>query len=76
MTGFLGQKFDFTGVDGEWYALISDLPSVHINMRVTAPVPSLPEITYITGLSVLTTGIDGLQHSIVCLLYTSPSPRD
>ena len=65
MTGFLGQKFDFPGVDGEWYALISDLPSVHINMRVTASVPSLPEITYITGLSVLTTGIDGLQHSIV-----------
>lgn len=24
MTGFLGQKFDFTGLDGEWYCLIKD----------------------------------------------------
>lgn len=24
MTGFLGQKFDFTGVDGGWYCLIKD----------------------------------------------------
>eukprot|EP00904_Undaria_pinnatifida_P007894 jgi/Undpi1/4234/HiC_scaffold_16.g07600.m1 len=65
MTGFHGQKFDFTGEDGAWYALISDLPSVHVNMRVTAPVPSLPEITYITGLSVLTTDSVGDEHSIV-----------
>ena len=32
MTGFLGQKFDFTGEDGEWYCLISDLPGLHMNM--------------------------------------------
>ena len=65
MTGFLGQKFDFTGDDNSWYALISSPPSVHINMRVAAPVPSLPEITYITGLSVLTTDHDGDEHSMV-----------
>ena len=65
MTGFLGQKFDFTGDDNSWYALISSPPSVHINMRVSAPVPSLPEITYITGLSVLTTDYDGDEHSMV-----------
>ncbi|CAM9145362.1 unnamed protein product [Ectocarpus sp. 6 AP-2014] len=28
MTGFRGQKFDFTGVDGEWYCLVSDRPSI------------------------------------------------
>ena len=33
MTGFRGQKFDFTGVDGEWYALFSSPPSMHVNMR-------------------------------------------
>ena len=32
MTGFLGQKFDFTGEDGQWYCLISDLPDIHVNM--------------------------------------------
>lgn len=56
---------------GAWYAVISDisdhsdLPSTHINMRVTSPVAALPEITYITGLSVITTDSDGLDHSIV-----------
>ncbi|CAM9484782.1 unnamed protein product, partial [Hapterophycus canaliculatus] len=65
MTGFLGQKFDFTGQDGERYSLIADA-NMHINMRVTSPVLDLPEITYITaGLSVLTTDADGLDHSIV-----------
>jgi len=65
MTGFRGQTFDFTGEDGEWYCLISDLPSMHLNMRVTTPVPSLPEITYITGLSVLTTDAEGFDHSVI-----------
>ncbi|CAM9500523.1 unnamed protein product [Ectocarpus sp. 8 AP-2014] len=65
MTGFLGQKFDFTGEDGGYYALISDFPNMHMNMRVTSPVPSLPEITYITGLSLLTTDANGEIHSIV-----------
>lgn len=48
MTGFLGQKFDFTGADGDWYALIADV-NMNVNMRVTSPVVDLPEITYITG---------------------------
>ncbi|CAM9659945.1 unnamed protein product [Scytosiphon promiscuus] len=64
MTGFLGQKFDFTGEDGGWYALIADM-NLTVNMRVTSPVDGLPEITYITGLSVLTTDADGFDHSIV-----------
>lgn len=65
MTGFHGQKFDFTGEDGEWYCLLSDLPAMHLNMRVTSPVPDLPDITYITGLSVLTTDGKGVEHSII-----------
>lgn len=48
MTGFLGQKFDFTGKDGGWYSVIADA-NLHINMRVTSPVADLPEITCITG---------------------------
>eukprot|EP00903_Cladosiphon_okamuranus_P010581 g10005.t1 len=71
VTGFLGQNFDSTGRDGAWYSVISDvshqpeLPSTQINMRVTSPIASLPQIAYITGLSVLTTDADGLDHSIV-----------
>ncbi|CAM9883930.1 unnamed protein product, partial [Ectocarpus sp. 12 AP-2014] len=32
MTGFLGQKFDFVGQDGEWYAVVSDMPDLEVNM--------------------------------------------
>lgn len=64
MTGFLGQKFDFTGQDGEWYALVADA-NIHINMRVSAPIPSLPEITYITGLSVMAADAEGVDRSVV-----------
>lgn len=65
MTGFRGQKFDFTGEDGAWYAVLSAPPDVHLNMRVTSPVPSLPEITYITGVSVQARDADGVDHTIV-----------
>eukprot|EP00903_Cladosiphon_okamuranus_P020451 g18771.t1 len=64
MTGFLGQKFDFTGEDGAWYCLVNDGPSMHLNMRVTAPVPSVPEITYITGLSIITKDVESVDHTI------------
>ena len=33
MTGFRGQKFDFTGEDGAWYSLVDDGPALHLNMR-------------------------------------------
>ena len=33
MTGFLGQKFDFTAIDGQWYAVFSSPPSMQVNMR-------------------------------------------
>jgi len=64
MTGFLGQKFDFTGEGGAWYCLLDDGPSFHLNMRVTAPVPDLTQITYITGLSLMTTDDEGVDHTI------------
>ena len=73
MTGFHGQKFDFTGESGGWYALISDLPSLHLNMRVTAPVADVPEITYITGISLMTIGTDGIEHSIAVSVNTPHS---
>ena len=71
MTGFRGQKFDFVGEDGAWYAVVSDLPYLQLNMRVTAPIPSVPEVTYITGISIVTTDADGLAHTIV-ITVTNP----
>lgn len=65
MTGFYGQKFDFTGRDGSWYSLVSDPPSMQVNIRITAPVPTVSAITYITGISIITTDSDGFYHSIV-----------
>eukprot|EP00903_Cladosiphon_okamuranus_P017248 g15893.t1 len=65
MTGFHGQKFDFTGADGDWYALVSALPDIHLNMRVTSPVPSVPEITCSTGVSVQAADSNGVSHNIV-----------
>ncbi|CAN0152013.1 unnamed protein product [Scytosiphon promiscuus] len=65
MTGFRGQKFDFVGEDEEWYCVLQDGAELQLNMRVTSPVPSVPEITYITGISVRTIDLDGLSHTIV-----------
>ena len=69
MTGFLGQKFDFTGEDGAWYCLISD-DNFIVNMRVTSPVADLPEVTYITGADTQTFGLHRAHfiHSKCCLL--------
>ncbi|CAN0178112.1 unnamed protein product [Ectocarpus sp. 6 AP-2014] len=75
MTGFLGQKFDFTGEDGAWYCLVNDGPSMHLNMRVTAPVPAVPQITYITGLSVITTDVQGVDH-IIEITVSDPHNMD
>ena len=40
-------------------------PPLNVYMRVTSPVAELPEITYSTGVSIMTTDDDGLDHSIV-----------
>lgn len=63
MSGFKGQKFDFTGKEDTWYALLHDRNNA-INMRITAPVPDVPEITYITGLGMSLMGTDTTMHSI------------
>lgn len=73
MTGFRGQKFDFTGTDGEWYCLLDDAPAIHLNMRVTSPDTAVPQITYITGVSLLTIDTDGTSHTIVIEVSSNDS---
>ncbi|CAM9792957.1 unnamed protein product [Choristocarpus tenellus] len=64
MSGLKGQKFDFSGVSNSWYALVHD-KRVSLNMRVTAPVPGVDLITYITGIGMVLTGNDGENHTVV-----------
>lgn len=64
LVGFKGQRFDFTGEEGFWYALVSDGPCHQANIRITAPVPGTPEITYITGVGLLLCDTDGYSHKV------------
>lgn len=48
MTSFRGQKVDFMGADGGCYAVVSALPNIDLrNMRLTSPVPLLPDTNYV-----------------------------
>ena len=62
MQGLRGQKIDWSGVDGGWYALIKDdNADLGINVRLTAPLPNeFPDRQLITGLTVMSQG-----HSLV-----------
>lgn len=62
MVGFQDQKFDVTGEDGEWYALIHD-KTMNMNMRITQPMPEVPQVTYITGIGLSVTGADDEWHT-------------
>ena len=42
---------------------------------MTSPVPDLPEITYITGVSIVTTSGDSIDHAIV-IQVTDPHSMD
>lgn len=64
LVGFRGQKFDFTGEDGLWYALVSDGPCHLTNVRITAPVPGTSEITYITGVGLTLCDANEISHTV------------
>ena len=67
MFGFKGQKFDFTGKEDTWYALVHDR-DIAINMHITAPVPGVEEITYITGLGLSLMGADSIMHTVEIII--------
>ncbi|CAM9267452.1 unnamed protein product, partial [Choristocarpus tenellus] len=72
LIGFSGQHFDFTGESGGWYNLVSD-GEVTINMRVTAPLPGLPIVTYITGVGIRTPDLEGNIHTIEIMVKDTDS---
>lgn len=63
MVGLQGQRIDWNGEDGAWYALLTERdPGVQINVRLTAPLATeFPDRQLITGFALK--GADG--HSIV-----------
>ena len=77
MKGLRGQKIDWSGVDGGWYAMIEDADAqFHVNVLLTAPLrEEFPDRQLITGLSVISEG-----HSLVIEvknpydIYTSGCP--
>lgn len=65
MTGFHGQKFDFTGDDGGWDAHISYPRPMQIHVRTTAPFLFFPVIACIAGRSLVNTDANGSDHTAV-----------
>ncbi|CAM9292956.1 unnamed protein product [Ectocarpus sp. 8 AP-2014] len=62
MAGLLGQRINWSGVDGGWYSLIKDdNADLNVNVRVTAPLPDeFPDRQLMTSLAVVSEG-----HSLV-----------
>lgn len=62
MKGFRGQTIDWSGIDGGWYCHIKDdIVDLHVNIRVTAPLPDeFPRRQLTTGVAILSEG-----HSLV-----------
>ena len=62
VTGLRGQRFDWSGEDGGWYAFLSIQDQLQMNLRVTSHLPTtFPERQLVTGVAVVTEG----GHSIV-----------
>eukprot|EP00904_Undaria_pinnatifida_P010971 jgi/Undpi1/7003/HiC_scaffold_21.g09477.m1 len=62
MQGLRGQQIDWSGIDNNWYCMVSDdTHSINVNVRLNAPLPQeFPDRQLITGLSVMSQG-----HSLV-----------
>ena len=62
LQGLRGQHIEWAGVDGGWYALVTDKgDDLQINVRITAPSPiDFPDRQFITGVAVLSHG-----HSLI-----------
>lgn len=55
MVGLMGQRIDWSGVNGAWYSLLTDDElGLHVNVRLTAPlVDDFPDRQLITGIAIL-----------------------
>lgn len=62
MFGLLGQRIDWKGEAGNWYALVHDGVEKQIAVRLTSPLPEeFPDRQLVTGVSLVSTG----GHSLI-----------
>lgn len=73
VTGLLGQKFDWYGEDGGWYAFLS-AEQLRMNMRVNSYLPeTFPERQLITGVALITEGGHSVTIEVKDPLDLEPS---
>lgn len=72
--GLRGQRYDWFGEDGGWYAFLSTPDQLQMNLRVTSHLPvTFPERQLVTGVALVTDGGHTIMVEIVDPLDLSPT---
>ena len=74
VSGLRGQRYDWFGDDGGWYAFLSTQDQLQMNLRVTSHLPStFPERQLVTGVAMVTEGGHTITVDIVDPLDLAPT---
>lgn len=74
VAGLRGQRFDWSGEDGGWYAFLSTPDELQMNLRVTSHLPeTFPERQLVTGVALITAGGHTIVADIVAPLDLAPT---
>ena len=74
VTGLRGQRYDWSGEDGGWYAFLSTQDELQMNLRVTSHLPkTFPERQLVTGVALVTAGGHTITLDIVDPLDLAPT---
>ena len=77
VTGLRGQRYDWSGEDGGWYAFLSTQDELQMNLRVTSHLPTtFPERQLVTGVAVVTEGGHTVKAEIADPLDLTPTCAD
>ena len=76
VNGLRGQRYDWCGEDGGWYAFLATQAQLQMNLRVTSHLPTtFPERQLVTGVAVVTEGGHTITVDIVDPLDLAPTCR-
>ncbi|MEP6167814.1 MAG: hypothetical protein ABJ208_03850, partial [Rhodopirellula bahusiensis] len=74
VNGLRGQRYDWFGEDGGWYAFLSTQDQLQMNLRVTSHLPTtFPERQLVTGVAVVTEGGHTITADVVDPLDLAPT---
>ena len=77
VTGLRGQRYDWFGEDGGWYAFLSTQDQLQMNLRVTSHLPTaFPERQLVTGVALVLEGGHTIMVDIVDPLDLAPTCHD